>query len=87
MGYTLFGLLFSEPMYTHCFSGFRKKVLDPKWTIYKHVSDKSKKNMSVVNFGIRNCVVFESLFGQVENIEQTFTNCMLRQKYINENEK
>ena len=36
------------------FFHFRKK--GPKWTIYKHVSDKTKKCLSVGNFGIQTIV-------------------------------
>ena len=34
------------------FCNFRKKVPRPKWTIYKHKSDKNKKCVSVGNFKI-----------------------------------
>ena len=34
-----------------------RKCPRPKWTIYKHVSDKSKKYMSVGNSGILSVVV------------------------------
>ena len=34
------------------FATSRKKGPRPKWTIYKHISDKSKKSLSVGNFGI-----------------------------------
>ena len=39
------------------FCNFRKKGRRPKWTIYKHVSDKSKKWLSVDNSGILSVVV------------------------------
>ena len=34
-----------------------KKCPTPKWTLYKHVSDNSKKCLSVGNFGILSVVV------------------------------
>ena len=39
------------------FCNFRKKGPRPKWTIYKHVSDNSKKCLSVGNSGILFVVV------------------------------
>ena len=40
---------------------FLKKGPNPKWTIYKHVSDKSKKCLSVGNSGILSVVVVMSV--------------------------
>ena len=45
----------SKPMFP-IFLQLPKKGLRPKWTIYKHVSDKSKKCLSVGNFGILSVV-------------------------------
>ena len=37
---------------SHFFCNFLKKVPRPKWTIFKYISDKNKKGLSVGNFGI-----------------------------------
>ena len=37
---------------SHYFCNFRKKGPRPKWTIYKHLSDNSKKCLSIGNFRI-----------------------------------
>ena len=48
---------FSVALCSYYFCNFRKKGPRPKWTIYKHVSDNSKKCLSVGNFGILSVVV------------------------------
>ena len=48
----MFYVTFQVTLCSHYFCNFRKKGPRPKLTIYKHVSDNSKKCKSVGNFGI-----------------------------------
>ena len=52
---------FQVNLYSHYFCDYLKKGSRPKLTIYKHESDKSKKCLSVSNFGILFSVVVCSL--------------------------
>ena len=46
----VFWVTFQVTLCSYYFCNFRKKVPRPKWTIYKHVSDNSKKGLSIGNF-------------------------------------
>ena len=52
-----FWFIFIINLCRHFFCDIRKKGSRPKWTIYKHVSDNSKKCLSVDNSGILTVVV------------------------------
>ena len=47
-----FWITFQVTLCSHYFYNFRKKGPRPKWTTYKHVSDKSKKCLSGGKFVI-----------------------------------
>ena len=53
----LFCFTFQVNLFSHYFSSFRKKGLRPKYTIYKHESDKNTKCLSVSNFRILSFVI------------------------------
>ena len=55
------GYTFPIILCSHYFRDIQKKGRRPKWTIYKHVSDKNKTCLSADNFGILSVVVIYSL--------------------------
>ena len=60
-----FWVTFHVTLCFHYFCNFQKKGPRLKWTICKHVSDKSKKCLSVGNFGILSvevCNAFTTYF-------------------------